>query len=477
MHKQTRPNVVFVFADEWRAQATGYNGDPNCATPTLDKLASQSLSITHAVSGCPVCCPYRASFLTGQYPLTNGVFINDVELDPSCTSIARAFKAGGYQTSYIGKWHLHGSPEGRNERRSSPVPRSHQMGFDQWRGYECSHNHLSSGYYHNEDPQLHPWEDYDAFAQSREAARQLEEHRKTDSPLFLVMSWGPPHFPLDNAPELYRRKYREKEIHLRKNVPPELERQATEHLRGYYAHIAALDHALEILLKGIEDAGMLDNTLLVVTSDHGDMRSSQALQTKCFPFDESIRVPFLVRGPQINPGELAAPLDAPDIMPTLLGLCGLEIPASVEGRDWSPEILGRRDSRDDDAALLSMPVDFTELQFNAMSAYRGLRSKRYTYVRNLEGPWLLYDNEADPFQMDNLVNRPPFRDLQVSLDKQLSEMLLQRQDEFLPAESYLRQAGLCHYKEVQCNVRQYWRDPWRDGGPIPAPGAPPYAIA
>jgi arylsulfatase A-like enzyme len=112
------PNIVFIFADEWRAQATGYNGDPNCATPVLDSLAAHSINVTHAVSGCRVCCPYRGSLMTGQYPLTNGVYINDVELNPDCRSIARAFGEAGYATAYIGKWHLYGSPDGRFGRRT-----------------------------------------------------------------------------------------------------------------------------------------------------------------------------------------------------------------------------------------------------------------------------------------------------------------------------------------------------------------------
>ena len=121
-----RPNVVFVFGDEWRMQATGFNGDSNCETPVLDSLAAESVNITHAVAGAPVCCPYRASLLTGQYPLTHGVYINDVELDPNCHSIARAFKAGGYETAYVGKWHVYGSPDGQYNRRSAVVPRDYQ---------------------------------------------------------------------------------------------------------------------------------------------------------------------------------------------------------------------------------------------------------------------------------------------------------------------------------------------------------------
>ena len=232
--------------------------------------------------------------------------------------------------------------QGKNERRAKHVPRSHQMGFDHWRGFECTHNHLDSGYYYNDDPPCTPGVIMTPLRKPAKPIRQLKEHDQADGPLLQMLSWGPPHFPLNNAPEAYRKRYADRDIILRDNVPEEFKEEATEHLRGYYAHIAALDDAIDMLFKGIDEAGMADNTILVFTSDHGDMRSSQALQTKCFPFDESIRVPFLIRGPGITAGELAIPLDAPDIMPSLLGLCGLNIPAAVEGRDWSPELRGER---------------------------------------------------------------------------------------------------------------------------------------
>src|SRR5215467_13786844 len=94
--RRRRPNVLFILADEWRAQATGYNGDPNVRAPVLDRLAGQSVSFDTAVSGTPVCCPYRASLLTGQYPLTNGVFINDVPLKPTGVTVGDAFTRAGY---------------------------------------------------------------------------------------------------------------------------------------------------------------------------------------------------------------------------------------------------------------------------------------------------------------------------------------------------------------------------------------------
>src|SRR5262245_43628018 len=101
------PNVLFVIADEWRAQSTCYNRDPNVRTPALDRLASESVNFENAVSGHPVCCPYRASLMSGQYPLTHGVFLNDEEFKPEGITLGQAFANAGYQTGYIGKWHLY----------------------------------------------------------------------------------------------------------------------------------------------------------------------------------------------------------------------------------------------------------------------------------------------------------------------------------------------------------------------------------
>ena len=458
-----QPNIVFVFADEWRAQATGYGGDPNCETPVLDRLAEQSVSVTHAVAGTPVCCPYRASLMTGQYPLTHGVYINDVELSSDCMSLARVFGGAGYDTAYIGKWHLYGSPEGRCERRGTPVPRSHQLGFDYWKGWECSHDYHNSRYTFNDYPEVRTWEGYDAFAQSREAARYIRDHAEGEKPFLMMLSWGPPHFPLDSAPEAYRKRYQDRQIKLRPNVPKLCKTQATEDLRGYYAHIAALDDCLDIVLTAVRETGIEDNTIVVFTSDHGDMRGSQGLETKLFPWNESIRVPFLLRWPALH-GEagrdLAIPLDAPDIMTTLLGLCEIATPDTVEGRDWSPFFRGECDPTGDESALLSMPVESTELRENGMKAYRGLYTGRYTYVRNTDGPWLLYDNKTDPCQLNNLIDRAAASGLQAQLEARLQERLAERNDEFLEGRAYLERDGLAHYREVNMPCRQLWTDPW-----------------
>jgi arylsulfatase A-like enzyme len=127
--RRRRPNVLFVLVDEWRAQATRYNGDANVETPALDRFAAESVSFDAAVSGTPVCCPYRASLITGQYPLTNGVFVNDVELKPNGVTMGEAFAKAGYRTGWIGKWHLYGSPDGTYGRRLAYIPPYKGLGF------------------------------------------------------------------------------------------------------------------------------------------------------------------------------------------------------------------------------------------------------------------------------------------------------------------------------------------------------------
>ena len=461
---QSRPNIVFLFCDEWRAQATGYAGDPNCHTPNLDRFAREAIDFPNAASGCSVCCPYRGSLLTGQYPLTNGVFINDVELSPDAYSIARSFNDNGFQTGYIGKWHVYGSPDGNLGRREKFVPREYQLGFEYWKGFECTHDYNESYYYFNDDPTPRLWDDYDAFSQCRDGAAYINTHAGDEKPFMLMISLGPPHFPLETAPEAYRKMYDNREITLRPNVPQEFREKAQEELRGYYSHIAALDDAFAIVRDAIADAGIEDNTIFIFTSDHGDMRQSQGLDTKLFPWEESVLVPFLLRWPQLKDSansKCSVPIDAPDIMPTLLGLCGLPIPDSVEGRDWSPIILGNELPTGEEATFLNMSAEFTELRRNGMKAYRGLRTDRYTYVRNLDGPWLLYDNKNDPYQMKNLVNTPENADLQEHLQSQLVARLDGIGDEFLPGEVYLERAGLTHYKEVNFECLRVWQDPWK----------------
>lgn len=435
-----KPNIVFVFGDQWRQQAIGYAGDPNVKTPNLDALARESVNFTHALSGCPVCSPYRASMLTGQQPLTHGVFVNDVYLQPRVTSIAQAFSAAGYDTAYIGKWHVDG------HGRASYIPPERRLGFDYWKVLECTHDYNKSPYYEGDSDEKRYWEGYDAIAQTRDAETYIRTHAE-EKPFLLMLSWGPPHAPYDTAPEEYRKLYNADTIELRPNVPDNLAAQAREWLAGYYAHCSALDSCVGNLLTTLEECGLDNDTIFVFTSDHGDMLGSQGHTKKQRPWDESIRVPFLLRYPGLpcwRARETDALIDVPDIMPTLLGLCGIPIPDTVEGFDFSVHIAGGDDSSDETALIMSpQPFGQWSATHHAGKEYRGLRTKRYTYVRDLRGPWLLYDNEVDPYQMRNLVHDAGVLAIRDELDESLQKKLDSRMDEFLPGADYVEKWGYC----------------------------------
>jgi len=431
-HPAGRPNLVFIFADQWRVQATGYAGNKDVKTPNLDRLASQSINFSNAVSGCPVCSPYRASLMTGQYWLTHGIFYNDKPLNPDAVTIGKVYHRAGYKTGYIGKWHIDG------HGRDSFIPKERRQGFDFWKGCECTHNYNRSLYY-NETPVKQYWDGYDAIAQTREAQQYIRRYANK-SPFVLFMSWGPPHAPYQTAPEKYRDMFNTTNISVHPNVPESLKGKAQEELAGYYAHIAALDDCIGDVLDTLKECRIEENTIFVFTSDHGDMLHSHGQTKKQKPWDESVRIPFLLRYPTLH-GKFGRtidmPINTPDIMPTLLGLSGIVVPGSVEGSDFSAVIKGKKPP-DNDAALIMCPVPFHQWNYKRGGReYRGVRTRRYTYVRDIKGPWLLYDNQADPYQLNNLCNDPIYTKIQLELQMILSRKLKETNDQFLPGPEYM----------------------------------------
>ncbi|QNF32187.1 sulfatase [Adhaeribacter swui] len=431
-----KPNIVFIVVDQWRAQATGYAGDKNVQTPNLNKLASQSLNLKNAVSGMPVCTPYRASLLTGQYPLTTGVFMNDVMLDTTKTTLAKVYKKEGYQTGFIGKWHIDG------HGRTSYIPENRRQGFDYWKALECTHNYNQSPYYAgNSDKKLF-WEGYDAIAQTTDAIRFINEQAKKPDPFMLFLSIGPPHDPYQTAPENYKKLYADKEIKINPNVPQEFREKATKDLKGYYAHVTAIDDCVGKVWETLKQAGIENNTIFIFTADHGDLLGAHGSWNKQQPYEESIRVPFLIHYPATfgNTGKTSPILiNSPDIMPTLLGLTQTKIPTSVEGVDFSGVLKGTNPNKVTHT-LISCVQPFG--QWNRSKGgreYRGVVTTQYTYTRDLKGPWLLFDNTKDPFQQNNLIGQPAFAATQQKLNNLLSATLKQRKDEFKPGMEYVKQ--------------------------------------
>ncbi len=435
---ESKPNVVIVLADQWRAQACGYAGDSQVQTPHLDRLAAESINYRKAVSGIPVCTPARGCMLTGLYAQTHGLFVNDVHLADDVESMGKIFGRNGYDTAYIGKWHV----DGRG--RDAPIPRESRQGFEYWKVLECTHSYNRSLYYDHDKTEPDIWSDYDARDQTRDACRWLEERSDSDKPFLLFLSWGPPHDPYETAPPEFKAMYDPDAIELRPNVPPEVADLARERIAGYYAHCSALDSCVGELRGTLQTQGLEENTIFLFLSDHGDMLGSQGQHMKQRPWEESIRVPFLLRWPAGLGTEARtedAPIDIVDVLPTLLGLCGLEARSDMEGLDYSGHVRGGEDPSGGQALVMCLQPFGQFVRTAGGREYRGLVTDRYTYVEDLSGPWLLYDNEGDPFQLNNLVDQPDHAEPQASLRRDLHALLDRRNDKFLSGDEYVEQFG------------------------------------
>jgi arylsulfatase A-like enzyme len=432
-----RPNIVYVLADQWRAQATAYNADPNLVgkTPNIDRLATQGVNFRNAVSVCPVCTPYRAALLTGQYPTTTGMFMNDLHLPAALVTMAELFKEAGYKTCYIGKWHLDGMG------RFAYTPPGRRQGFDYWKALECSHDYNSLHYYTGDSDEKHFWEGYAPYAETEDAISYIRDHAGSGRPFLMVLSWGAPHFPHHTAPGDLQEIFNPENIMLRENVSQEMKELAKKESVGYYAHILALDSCMGKLQNALDQAGISENTILVFTSDHGEMMGSHGVRPKQkqVPWAESVRVPFLLRYPARYGNKklvVDAPINTPDILPTLLSMAGLAVHDAIEGEDMSPAIENEEEAADK-AALIMNVSPFA----GKTDEYRGIYTQRYAYVKTLEGPWFLFDHDNDPLQLDNLVGKPGYEDLQKNLEGMLNRELAAAGDDFRPRQYYIDKWG------------------------------------
>jgi arylsulfatase A-like enzyme len=430
-----KPNILYILVDQWRAQATGYAGDKNVICPNLDRLASESINVKNALSGMPVCTPHRASLMTGQYPLTHGLFMNDVLLDTNKVTLAKVFKNNNYTTGFVGKWHLDG--HGRN----TYIPPTRQQGFGYWKALECTHDYNNSAYYAGDSKKKLVWKGYDVIAQTDDVCNYMTTQAKEANPFLLFISIGSPHDPYQTAPEKYRKLFENKKMVINENVPVENREKVERDLRGYYAHIAAIDDCIGKMRQTLKDLGIEDNTIIVFSSDHGDLLGAHGSWNKQQPYEESIRVPFLLHYPKLfgKTGKTSdILLNTPDIMPTLLGLCDINIPSSVEGTDFSGVLKGTKKDKVK-YTLISCVQPFGQwTRRRGGKEYRGIVTHQYTYTRDLKGPWLLFDNLKDPLHLNNLLGKHEYQKVQKQLDKSLKNELSKRKDEFKPGMEYVK---------------------------------------
>lgn len=397
----TPPNILWIITTQWRAHATGYAGDANARTPWLDGLASEAVNYTQAVTPHPLGPQARAALLTGKLCPENGVSDYWDPLPADARTVAHALKDRGYTTGFFGKWHVaprdrHASFVGEVHAKTLVAP-EHRGGFEFWEGFE-------GGFLIN-DPWLHGtrlpepkhFKGYqaDILAERAGAWSKGQGARRTEGgkPWFCMVSLEAPHPPY-HAPAPHVAEVQPAEIKLRGNVPTggPVEKQARDELAGYYAHIEATDRAIGKMIAEVD----LSETTVVFTSVHGDMHGSHGLFRKAWPYDESVRVPLLIR--RHRTGDRGQRTD--DCPVSLVDLPHMAV-AWAEGREWHC----KRDS-----ALISMPAA-TQIALQCPEAWRGFRSPKHKLVLRDDGsPWLYFDLERDPLEMRNLAEDPARQD-------------------------------------------------------------------
>lgn len=386
-----KPNVLYVFSDMQRAGSLGCYGDTNAWTPNLDQFAAQGLRLDAAISPTPVCCPYRAVLMSGQQVHHNRMLSNGADFQPTEKCFAEAFREAGYETGYVGKWHLGKARTPADPTWGFPAP-----------GTEY-------GVYHFE---RNPTPTTDV------ALKFIKEKSRGTAPWMLFVSWIWPHSPYDR-PEPYRQRFAS--VSPPPNVPAGAAREfALRSLPGYYSMIAALDAEFGRLARAVDEAGAAEDTIVIYTSDHGDMIGSQGYKAKRWPFEESARVPFLIRYPRaLAAGRtLADPFSAVDVYPTVAGLAGVPAPSGLDGDDFSAFFAGKAASPPRDFVYLEMPYAYVP-----WPGWRAIRTRDYMYARTLEQPWLLYHVAQDPWEMRNLIDDPAQQPLARVLDSRLTEAM------------------------------------------------------
>ncbi len=449
-----QPNLIYVFADQLRYFSCGYAGDNLAHTPNIDRLAAESVNLYNAVSGHPLCAPYRASLLTGKYSSSTGMTINELRIGAYHDGFGRVLGQAGYQTAYIGKWHLWANQFGNHDDPTNAYipPGPYRLGFDGfWAGYNFHHRYQDM-YYYKDTPERINFRGYEPDVQTDLAMDWLRQAGQSDKPLALFLSYGTPHDPWteENVPSEFINLFDNVQFSLPANylpendphgdpwaqMTPEGRQSLTRWMKVYYAMIANLDWNIGRLQKALDKSGQRENTILVFTSDHGEMFGAHGRQAKNIFYEEAVRVPFLIRWPERLAGDQKSDLllNAPDIMPTLLGLMGLPIPPAVEGADLSQCLLAKCKNAPEAAFMQGMGC--TALWEDGYE-WRALRTGRYTYAVYLsDQSELLFDHQSDPLQMHNLIGDPAHAATLANFREKLKQKMQSLNDEFKPCTWY-----------------------------------------
>ncbi|GAA3732656.1 arylsulfatase A-like enzyme [Spinactinospora alkalitolerans] len=400
--RRSAKNAVVFLTDQQRWDTTGLHGNPLGLTPNLDRMAEEGVHVANSFTCQPVCAPSRASLQTGRYPAGIGCFRNGIPLPDDVPTLADRFGEAGYETAYIGKWHL------ADDDVAGPVRPEQRGGYRHWLASNLL-EFTSDAYrttLYDEHGEPHDLPGYRADAITDAAIDYIGRER--DAPFFLFLSFLEPHHQNQRddypAPDGYRERY---EGAWTPGDLAALGGNSDEHLAGYYGMVKRVDECLGRFTTALGELGLADDTVVLFTSDHGCHFKTRNGEYKRSCHDASIRVPTVLSGPELGAG--AAPsrlVSHVDLPPTLLEAAGLPVPEDMDGHSLVPLLRGEADTRPNDVLV----------QVSESEVGRALRTERWKYGVVAPGAdaWntpsadryvdaYLYDLEADPDELHNLV--------------------------------------------------------------------------
>ena len=429
-----RPNVIYAFSDEHRWHSMSFAEMPDVITPNMKRLASQGTAFNNCISNYPVCSPHRAMLMTGRWPYQQrmadrnpGMIDNSLHLSPEQMTLGKAFKAAGYATGYVGKWHLGGT-------------RAEPFGFDLSLIWTKTNNHWNSIYYPKDAPPVKT-KGYNATLMTNQALEFIERHKA--EPFFLMISWNPPHSRFTDPPEGKKALYPKGSLPYRPNMRPaqtpprarrKIPRDPWKVYQGYHAHVSAIDEELGRVMKKLDELNLANDTILVYASDHGSMLGSHGVGGKRQPYEESIKTPFIVRWPRVvAAGQTIKSLFGTiDIMPSLCAIAGIPIPRTCSGQDFSPTMRGEKGPEPESQFIMHISKRHASGgQRHPAPLFRGVTTERYTYALYPGRPWCLFDNQNDPYQLRNLMEDPAHKNVCERMRSMLAQWLKKAEDPFV----------------------------------------------
>ena len=423
----SRPNILFLLSDQHSPHFTGFAGHPFVQTPHLDRLAREGVSFDRAYCQSPLCCPSRASLASGRYCRDLGIYDNQHILESNGVTFPRVLGAAGYRTCVIGKTHFNGEQfQGYQERpygdlfgqAHQPDPRRLPVRGDAGLG----------GVIEAAGPSGIPLPLTQTEICVAEASKWLQTHvaQRGGQPFCLSVHFDKPHFPICPPPDYFKRY--EGRVHLpdlppgflEKEVPfvraamrsfgicdPERKDRAAHErtLAAYCGCIEWVDDAIGRVLATLDYLGLAENTLVIYSSDHGEMAGERGTWQKSVFYEASARLPLFMRLPGVTGAggrRVAAPVGLIDMFPTFCELAGTATPAECGGTSLLPLLRGGTIARD---AIFSESVVIKE------PAHAGcmIRTGKWKYNTYLDGTEELYDLEADPGEWTNLAAVPANR--------------------------------------------------------------------